>query len=177
MKLVCESTSLREMTAQGHPVPSVPCTISMGGREKTQGQGPSWKHEPGGGRVGCSGSESGSVCLDCALSCYRSSLLQRDVCFPRCESNIMGSPVLPTMSFSGQYSCSLQSVLFTASPAELYRATTRREKAVSPGQLLITKNDGSVSLLSSHVEEATESSDSHGLSFLLLDYNCNDGSR
>lgn len=107
----------------------------------------------------------------------RPSFLQGDVCFPRCESNIMGSPVLPIMSCSGQYSCSLQSELFTASPAELYTATTKREKAVSPGQLLITKNYGSVSLPSSHVGKAMESSDSHRLSLLLLDYHCNNGSR
>lgn len=152
------------MTAQGHPAPSVPCTISTGGRVKTQGQGPSWKHDPGGGKGGCSGSESGSVCLDFALSRYHSSLLQGDVCFPRCERSTMGPPVLPTMPCSGQYSCSLQSVLLSASPAELYTARTRGEKAVSAGRQL------------RHVGEAMESSDSHGLFLLLLDYNCNNGS-
>lgn len=141
----------------------------MGGREQAQGEGPSWKHEPGGGRGGCCGSESGSVCLAFVLSRYCLSLLQGDVCFPRCESSIMGPPGLPTMSFSGQYSCFLPSVLFTASPAEPHTATTTGEKAVSPGR------DGFLSQSATAVSPFQSRGGGHGeqrqpwLFLLLLD--------
>lgn len=56
---------------------------------------------PGGGREG-PGSESGSVCVDLALSHGLSPPLQGDVCSPRRDSNVTGSPVLLTMSRSEQ---------------------------------------------------------------------------
>lgn len=94
--------------------------------------------------------ESGPWIWTWCLSCYLSSLPQGDVCFPQCDSNIMGPPVLPTMSHSP--GC----VLFAASPAEPSTQQTPEKRKPRPVPTEASYHTvRTLPLPSSHVGEAT----------------------
>lgn len=145
MKLDCDSTLLREKTATRphrsfHGLQNLLCRRKS---EKLGIKAPAGSSAPGGGREGGSGSESG--CVDLVLSHGLSSPRQGDVCSPRCDSSIMGSPMLPTMSCA-ELSTAVRDA-HHISCRTIGSKAQKRESTLSTPQLLVTRNQNALSLL------------------------------